>query len=1051
MLRVQGGTLIARQYSLAPGTMRPDFVEIGLDYHEGDDAPLDSIRGGVDRRTYPRRPTTGALRGSADDSPTLVWRLDGLNPPSSLTSASLESRLRDTGDPVALQYVNAYLAIGTTQGRILLVDVESIGEKVTELRPPNLGLSKVFGGVFSQSFSQPAISSLMSFPRPEGEFLLAINERAHLSIWDTAAAKMLFGVDLLPAEETSLVPKLARAASEPLDALTCILFVYYERRETSTSESGGPGTLHTYEILMEERGNALLKVHVEGGTKLEGDVNSLHDLIIARLPDKKLGAWMRYQNSMGAQCIRCIQIDYTDSVARDMSFSTIEEHALAAVPAAEDLWWWQTFKKLVQHDWPDLKIDQAFVGACVDAILNPACFSIGCLVATLAAIGCSASNDSLHTMSAVELREWIVSVLDAYCADQRRPDTDLCESRDVDWSYFVSCYVKEWTKRFPIVGLIVAQEHQHDQILVARRNDMTTLGLEVFPHGSKQGAEVCSRARRPEFSSLIWTMNAALGGPSIHRVLDAVIQSKGVDLYLHVLPAVERMLSGSSLPIVSASTPDQTCGRRSKLRRMRAQLFLLRKEAARGYTEVLDYVNSLSGTVYNPSTSPSEQQSTDRGPKASRVLAQIMFHEATLRKTTLLGGLVSCQILQGECSDWGPSSGSSCSKGDPTISKLEQKMLQLWAAACIAPKFVGLTHRTEHGLDPSLLVSSLKISNGGQNKRQKVSSSKDAVLLQDLIAICDLPDGTGLRWLRNTAYMFAERSMDPLVAKKLVTHCLRRTLSTPTSETLEIQALLPYLLPDTTTPLNACLLDPDADFSSLSRMTSATVHRALATVELSKDEASVEMARSLLAKSSQGDHLETNMRVELFYGGRPREEAAQYIMAIIRQVEGRLEQAEENSLLLRAFGQYLECHLFPEAYLTAVCIGDSDGVLDCLRQLLQRTVQLKKPDEFNRLPFVGTVALDLSGTAPFCSLQREAAKLLQLKARASLSFAVPNPYMVLFQFHQERGHWQAAASTAYAFAQLLRTEYTLRRRRSCFTIFYDLSGTNAERTIPGSL
>lgn len=51
------------------------------------------------------------------------------------------------------------------------------------------------------------------------------------------------------------------------------------------------------------------------------------------------------------------------------------------------------------------------------------------------------------------------------------------------------------------------------------------------------------------------------------RVLDAVIQSKGVDLYLHVLPAVERMLSASSLPIVSASTPDQTCGRRSKLRR----------------------------------------------------------------------------------------------------------------------------------------------------------------------------------------------------------------------------------------------------------------------------------------------------------------------------------------------------------------------------------------------------------------------------------------------------------------------------------------------------
>lgn len=34
-------------------------------------------------------------------------------------------------------------------------------------------------------------------------------------------------------------------------------------------------------------------------------------------------------------------------------------------------------------------------------------------------------------------------------------------------------------------------------------------------------------------------------------------------------------------------------------------------------------------------------------------------------------------------------------------------------------------------------------------------------------------------------------------------------------------------------------------------------------------------------------------------------------VAPFSQVEGRLEQAEENSLLLRAFGQYLECHLFP--------------------------------------------------------------------------------------------------------------------------------------------
>lgn len=107
-------------------------------------------------------------------------------------------------------------------------------------------------------------------------------------------------------------------------------------------------------------------------------------------------------------------------------------------------------------------------------------------------------------------------------------------------------------------------------------------------------------------------------------------------------------------------------------------------------------------------------------------------------------------------------------------------------------------------------------------------------------------------------------------------------------------------------------------------------------------------------------------------------------------------------------------------------------------------------------------ALNVSRAGSFCAIQQEAARLLQLKARASLSFAIPNPYMVgpfvssnsrpsrvarhhnlqvafptcqmqlrrclicvqvLYQFHLERCHWQAAASTAYAFAQLLRTEY----------------------------
>lgn len=80
--------------------------------------------------------------------------------------------------------------------------------------------------------------------------------------------------------------------------------------------------------------------------------------------------------------------------------------------------------------------------------------------------------------------------------------------------------------------------------------------------------------------------------------------------------------------------------------RMRAQLFLLRKEGARGYTEVLDFVNSLSGTVYNPSTSPSEQQSTDRGPKASRVLAQIMFHVSLEHSQKVFRTLDSNLILK---------------------------------------------------------------------------------------------------------------------------------------------------------------------------------------------------------------------------------------------------------------------------------------------------------------------------------------------------------------------------------------------------------------------
>lgn len=143
-------------------------------------------------------------------------------------------------------------------------------------------------------------------------------------------------------------------------------------------------------------------------------------------------------------------------------------------------------------------------------------------------------------------------------------------------------------------------------------------------------------------------------------------------------------------------------------------------------------------------------------------------------------------------------------------------------------------------------------------------------------------DGKGLHWLRTTARVVAARSMSPPGVADAVTRCFRKGLSTLTVEILQVQALLPYLLPNATAPLNACLLDSGTEHLSPPCMTSATVHRcvaeaiscrgrcsvavlfsfspsihwivkcrALAAIKLSKDATSVNMAKSLLAREKQ--------------------------------------------------------------------------------------------------------------------------------------------------------------------------------------------------------
>ena len=59
-----------------------------------------------------------------------------------------------------------------------------------------------------------------------------------------------------------------------------------------------------------------MKVLVEGGPRLDGDVYRLADLAVQHLGVHTIGAWMLYDNEEGQRTMHCVPLTFTDGAVK---------------------------------------------------------------------------------------------------------------------------------------------------------------------------------------------------------------------------------------------------------------------------------------------------------------------------------------------------------------------------------------------------------------------------------------------------------------------------------------------------------------------------------------------------------------------------------------------------------------------------------------------------------------------------------------------------------------------------------------------------------------
>lgn len=179
----------------------------------------------------------GAVRGRS--------LAQALAAPGTVASTLLGPQLARLGAPTALAHLPSHVCVGTEEGNVLCLPSDSLAPAAALELWASGALSKVLGAVFGGRAPQGVAHLLeVEVPGSSDRLLAAVHANGGLRLWELSSRKLLHQGDLvIPAQQATHAPALARLSSELLDSGEALLLLYLEPR----ADLAAPGELHSFQ------------------------------------------------------------------------------------------------------------------------------------------------------------------------------------------------------------------------------------------------------------------------------------------------------------------------------------------------------------------------------------------------------------------------------------------------------------------------------------------------------------------------------------------------------------------------------------------------------------------------------------------------------------------------------------------------------------------------------------------------------------------------------------------------------------------------------------
>ncbi|KDD75095.1 hypothetical protein H632_c873p0, partial [Helicosporidium sp. ATCC 50920] len=618
----------------------------------------------------------------------------------------LTSQLPAAASVTSVLLLEGRVCLGCDSGAVLVLDAAALeASGAQELRPSG-GLS--LPSLFSRrgpGVEASAVVQLLAYNYLEHAFLGVLHANSQLRLWDLASRAAVQTVDLLPAEAAArMQPKIAALIEEPVDAASSVLAVFF-----APLEAGQPGQLHTYTVMMEQRGDRSFKVHAETGARLESAMAAVHDLRLARLGRHDLGLWALYHDLQGALRLLCLPVAFVETQVRPAAAARLLTDALDEATAQAE-----TTKRLWRAVWTglgDAPLDMSaplLQRACQNLFMASPCASRPVLRASLEAIRVMAPAEEMSAVPESGLMAYLARKLEALCF-KRGPGAVLDA-----WLDLAAAYVECWKRHHAPCGLayLAWDPDAPLRLVIVRQGGLLSVLESAEPAERLPEAQDCPEEARAVVAAL-WELRKLAGGGIFLWLLQACMEQGHCPL--RVARAAAAAIAGAGLGARSPGAHEVDFQAASTWRQHARKLALLVRSLGTRSAAVVETLGGAFGAREASLSLALTERAEGSLDHCAAVAALGRLAQAAGGTTeTAWLALLLCQALL-DAPGTGESDCRALRRAQPGLLRaLSLAGAWLWAAVWGVDK-----ERRQAQMEPAAMIRSLQLRSGAAKRSKK--------------------------------------------------------------------------------------------------------------------------------------------------------------------------------------------------------------------------------------------------------------------------------------------------------------------------------------------